>query len=136
MSLKLQAPVPSLQTTIILPSPQFSDSEAPQGTIDIKRSINNTLYTYVKSNSRSKLTYTLILSRMAALELRAFILAYYRATIRLTNHKGEVWDVKFTSNPSEFSGKGRASSDPGQETVEITLEFEGTRVSAGSIPSC
>ena len=137
MSLILSAPLPGLQTTCIFPSPSFGDSESPSLGIDIKQSMNGTLYTYVKANARSKLQYRLVLSRMKALELRAFVQAYYRAGIRLTNHKGEVWDVKFTINPFEFSGQGR-SSDPGGSTITIDLEFEGTLVSAapGSPSSC
>lgn len=135
MSLILQAPVPAIQTTTVLPNPNFGDSEAPRSTVAMQQSMNGTLYTYVKSNARSKLQYSLTLSRMKALELRAFILAYYRAKIRLTNHKGEVWDVYFTSNPFEFSGKGR-SSDPGDSMVDITLEVEGTLVTSVSPPAC
>lgn len=131
----LQAPLPNLQTTTVLPSSQFSDSQSPRLKIDMKQSMNGTLYSYVKSNARQKLQYPITLSRMKALELRAFILAYYRAGIRLTNHLNEVWDVKFTANPFEFSGKSR-SSDPGNEAVDITLEFEGTLVSQVVPPPC
>lgn len=131
----LQAPLPLPSTTTILPSPNLGDGEAPRPTIDIKQSMNGVLYTYVKSNARSKLQYSLTLSRMKALELRAFIAAYYRAQIRLTNHKGEVWDVYFTVNPFEFSGTSR-SSGPGNSVMDITLEFEGTLVTPVSNPAC
>jgi hypothetical protein len=131
----IQAPVPSLQTTTLLPNPEFSDGETLSNTVDVKQSMNGTLYTYVKSNPRSKLLYTISMSRMKALELRAFIQAYYRAKVRVTNHKGEVWDVFFTSNPFEFSGEGR-SSEPGNANVTITLEFEGILVTPVASPTC
>lgn len=124
----LQAPVPTLTTTTLLPSPNFGDGETPRSTAEIQQSMNGTLQSYVKSNNRSKLQYSLNLSRMKALELRAFINSYYRATIRLTNHKGEVWDVKFTANPFDFTSKSR-SSYPGNSQVEITLELEGLLIS-------
>lgn len=131
----LQAPMPNPQATTVLPNPQFGDGETPAHTIDVKQSMNGTLYSYVKSNARSKLQYTLTLSRMKALELRAFILAYYRAQIRLTNHLGEVWDVYFTVNPFEFNSKSKSSA-PGGATIEITLEMEGTLVTPVTPPAC
>lgn len=131
----LQAPLPSLTTTVVLPSPKDGDSQAPAQSINVKQSMNGTLYSYVKSNARSKLQYSLTLSRMKALELRAFIQAYYRAQIRLTNHEGEVWDVYLTVNPFEFSSLSR-SSDPGNATVEITLQLEGTLVTPITPSTC
>lgn len=131
----LQAPIPTLTTTTILPSPREGDSEAHRPSLDIKQSMNGVKYCYVKSNSRSKLQYNLTLSRMKALELEAFIKAYYRAKIRLTNHKGEVWSVNFTVNPFEFSGVSR-SSDPGGSSVDVSLEFEGTILTSVSSPNC
>lgn len=135
MTLILQAPVPLLTTTTVLPSPQFGDGEIPKHSISVMQSMNGTTYSYVKSNARSQLQYSLTLSRMKALELRAFILAYYRAKVRLTNHKGEVWDGYFTSNPFEFSTDGK-SSMPGNAEQTITIDFDGTRVSAPSLPAC
>jgi hypothetical protein len=131
----LQAPMPTPQTTTVLPNPQFGDGETPSHTIDVKQSMNGTTYSYVKSNARSKLQYTLTLSRMKALELRAFIVAYYRAQIRLTNHLGEVWDVYFTVNPFEFNSKNKSSA-PGGATIDITLEMEGVLVTPVTPPAC
>lgn len=124
----LQAPLPLIQTVTILPNPEFNDSEAGRSTVQVLQAMDGTLYSYVKSNTRAKLNYTLNVTRMKALELRAFVSAYYRAGIQLTNHKGEVWNVRFTSNPFEFSGDSRATGQPGNEKMSITLEFEGTKV--------
>src|ERR1700674_5430285 len=135
MSLTLQAPLPALTTTTVLPSPNFSDNQARKHTVEMRQSMNGHLYSYVKSNARSKLQYSLTLSRMKALELRAFIQAYYRAKVRLTNHKGEVWEVYFTSNPFEFSTASKSSA-PGGVTEDIVLEFEGTLVTPAINPVC
>jgi len=127
--MKIQAPVPNIETTTVLPSPKFSDSQSPQNEVDVKQSMNGTLYSYVKSNARHQLRYDLTLSRMKALELRAFIQSYYRAKIRLTNHLGEVWDGYLTSNPFEFNGAARG-------VTTITLEFEGILVQPVSPSQC
>ena len=42
------APYPSLQTTTLLPSPQFSDSEGVLDSVTRKLAMDGTCYTYVK----------------------------------------------------------------------------------------
>lgn len=131
----LQAPLPNPNATTVLPNPMFGDAQLPQRKLSIKRAMDGTVYTYVKSNARNKLQYSFRLSRMKALELRAFIQSYYRTKVRLTNHKGEVWIVYFTTNPFEFMVDG-AASWPGREYVTVTLEFEGVQQSTGSELEC
>lgn len=136
MSFILQAPVPALQTTTQLPSPQFNDSEGRRLVVDVKRSMNNTKRSYVKSSARSRVTYTFLLSRMKALELRAFIQSYYAAKLRWIDNLGDVWQGYLTGNPVEFSAAGRAQGWPGGEYVEVTIQLEGTRISNGPRNQC
>jgi hypothetical protein len=49
MSFLLQAPYPALITTTLLPSPNWGDSVALKGTVTSMRSVDGTLYTYVKT---------------------------------------------------------------------------------------
>lgn len=121
----LQAPYPTVVTTTILPDPEFNDGDAQRHSIDIKRSMDGTRRTYVKSNARRQLTYSFSMSRMKALELRAFIQAYYRAPILLIDHNESRWLVHFTNNPFEFDVDSRAGGWPGGEMQNIALEFEG-----------
>jgi hypothetical protein len=136
MSLILQAPLPGVTTSTVLPNPEFNDSEGRRIGLDVKRAMDGTKRSFVKSNARAKLQYSFRLSRMKALELRAFVQTYFRAGIRLTNHKDEVWEGNFISNPFEFETEARAGGWPGNEIVEITLELEATRTFAPSIPTC
>lgn len=115
----LEAPYPAIQTATGLPNPQLSDVQSRKISLEIRRSMNNTKRTYVQTNQRQALTYVIRMSRQKSLELEEFIKAYYAADVRLTNHKGEVWLVKFTANPFEFAEAGR-------DNVTITLNFEGT----------
>lgn len=123
----LQAPYPAIQTTSVLPSPQFADSEAPQPVLVVRRAMDGTRRTYIKSNELSKLNYTFNLWRGKALELRAFIESYYYAPILVTNHKNEVWLVNFSVNPFE-------SVD--NELTQVTLEMYGTLMSSPSVSDC
>jgi len=133
----LQAPWPKVETTTILRSPQFNDVQAKQNTVDIKRAMDGAKTTYVKTtNSRYKLTYQFLVSRMKALELRAFVYSYYSSKIKLINHKNEIWIVNFISNPFAFETIGSAKGAPGNEDVTITLELEGFLISAPSPPNC
>lgn len=116
----LQAPYPALQTTSLLPNPQFGDSETPEQNIVIRRAMDGTRRTYVKTNQLSKLHYTFMLWRAKSLELRAFVESYYYAPILMTNHKGEAWQVNFSTFPLELQVN---------ERVQVTLEFMGTKVS-------
>jgi len=117
----LQAPYPTIQTTTVLPDPQLGDTQNAQQSISINRTIDGTRYSYVKKPGLKKLVYHFSLSRMKAEELKAFIAAYYRAKILLTNHKGELWAVWLTANPFDFAYKGN-------DTVEIDLEMQGAKL--------
>lgn len=129
MSFQLEAPHPGVQTTSILPNPQFSDGEAIASSVTSKRATDGTLYTYVKTKAgRRKLTWSFLLVRPKALELRAFLFSYFASEIRVTDHNGRVWLGNFMNNPFEFTTDRRAAPDRGDlrgELQSITLEFEG-----------
>ncbi len=128
MSVILQAPVPQLETATILPNPEFSDVEAHQHSVIVKRSMNNTKRTYVRSSNRFLLTYTFRLTRGKALEFEAFVRCYYGSKIKMTNHKDEVWLVNFATNPFDFVGDSRAAGVPGNETMTVTVGLEGEQL--------
>jgi hypothetical protein len=121
MGVKLEAPLPAIQTISFLPNPQKSDVENQLHKIDLKRAMDGTKYTYVKSNDRRRLTYEFRLTRMKGLELKAFLQSYYSSLIRMTNHKDEVWEVKVINNPFEFSSLN-------QQVISIQLQLEGVKI--------
>lgn len=121
MTVKLEAPYPSIQVISFLPNPVFNDSEACTNEIQKHYTMDGRLYTYIKqTNGRRKLLMQFNLHRMKGLELRAFIRAFYSTKIRLTDHLGVRWIGYFTVNPFDFStGSG--------ELQDIQLEFEGVK---------
>jgi hypothetical protein len=126
----LQAPYPSLQTTTLLPNPQFSDQEGLTAAVTRKTAIDGTRYTYVKrKDNRRKLKWSFRLTRNKGLELRAFIYAYFASQVRITDHNNRVWVGNFTDNPFEFDTTERAwpaiAPLPRGEVQVIELEFEG-----------
>ncbi|KPK53357.1 MAG: hypothetical protein AMS22_07535 [Thiotrichales bacterium SG8_50] len=121
----LRAPYPSLQVTLVLPSPKFSDSVGLTSTMQISRAMDGTSYTYVKSRGgRKRLQWDFTVARNKALELRVFINAYYRLPIQVIDHDSNIWIGYLVNNPFESTGSGRAVRFPGGEVMDLTLEFE------------
>ena len=118
----LQAPHSLIQTTTILPDPEWNDGEGIMSTVSVNSAEDGTLYTYVKRTDRRKLGYTFQLTRMKALELKAFIRAYAGEKIRLTNHKDEVWVVVLSDDNFDFAQVDRCNN------MNITLQFEGVKI--------
>ncbi len=127
----LQAPYPAFEITTFLPNPQLGDSVSPKGSIDFRRSMNGTKYTYVKSrDARRKCLWTFQISQHKALELQAFFDAYNSELIQVTDHLGVVYVGNFTTNPFEFEAVRRAVASPGNYSRhQIQVEFEGSEMS-------
>lgn len=127
---EISAPYPGLQTTSLLPNPEFSDTEALTDSVSLKRAVDGTLYTYVKTKGgRRKMTWTFRLTRNKGLELRAFLKSYFASKVYVVDHNARKWVGHFTNNPFEFTTdrkSGPAIQDwPRGESQTVTLEFEG-----------
>jgi hypothetical protein len=122
----LQAPFELIRTSVVIPNPILGDGENLISNLTLRRSMDNTAYTYVKSSKSRRLAYTFTLSRMKALELEAFFNSYNGADIKLLNWKGEVWKVKLVTNPIDFVQTRR--SHPGGDRTDVNLEFEGVKL--------
>lgn len=127
MSVRLEAPWPAPSVITLLPSPNFSDVQTEDQTVNRQRSMNNTLYTYAKSGATSKLTYTFALSRMKSLELQNFVETMIDRQIKLTNHKSETWLVYIDNNPFEITQARRSVGPTGRELDTVSISFEGVR---------
>lgn len=111
---------------ITLPAPLFGDSEAETGTLTLRKAMDGTVYTYVKSKNTRKLKYDFELERQKSLQLKQFINLTNSKVLTLSNWKGEIWKVKYLSNPFVFTKTKRWA--PTGEAVSISLEFEGMRI--------
>lgn len=121
----LRAPYPAPQTTTVLPSPAFGDTVALTSTVKTMRAMDGTLYTHVQERTgRKRLRWDFQISRNKALELREFIDKYFGSVIQVIDHNNDKWVGFLKNNPFEFTGRGRAPSWPGQETMTVTIEFE------------
>ena len=114
-------------TTSVLPSPEFSNVDSKPHTINIKRAMDGTRRVYKKPASTQILNYTFMVTKMKALELRAFIKLYFDSEIKITDHNGDIWLVRFTNQPWTFNADAPSLSVEGRERVQIPLAFEGVQ---------
>jgi hypothetical protein len=122
---KIEAPYPGYQTTVLLPSPSFGDSEEIASSLVTARAMDGTLYTYAKQREgRRRLQYSFVIARGKGLELRAFLKAYYRTAMRITDHDDNIWIVYLQGNPFDIQGQSKAGGFPGGETMTVNLQFE------------
>ena len=122
---KIEAPYPGYQTTVLLPSPSFGDSEEITSSLVTARAMDGTPYTYTKQRQgRKRLQYSFVIARGKGLELRAFLKAYYHTAMRVTDHDDNVWIVYLQGNPFDMQGKAKAGGFPGGETMTVNLQFE------------
>ncbi len=112
--------------SIILPCPQFGDSNAYQGTVNLKRTMTGDTFTYIRKVDLEKVSYTFHIGTYKAIELKDFLLNFSDKQMTLINWLGETWFVNLANNPYEFNAAGRWQNKG--ERYEITLEFEGVKV--------
>lgn len=122
----IKGPYPRVKTTTVLPSPLWGDSSALASTVQTMRTMDGTLYTYVKDRAgRKRLRWDFELSRHKAIELREFINSYVGSKLQVIDHVNVSWFGYLKNNPFEFTGAGRAGDWwPGGETMTVLLEFE------------
>ena len=126
--LVLKAPHPVYARTIILPNPKLGDSYTPIRELDIKRSIDNTLYSYKKTTNGIRLLYEIDITRKKSIELIEFYQLFGGNLWQLTDHNSVVHIVICRSELTlqNFRRSWYSPSDPygSEEAVTINMEFE------------
>ena len=105
-------------TTTVLPNALPDDTVNNIVNSNLRRSMNNVPYTYVKTSGNLRLVYKFLLFRPKALELQAFIDAYVMYPITIINYRGDVYIGTLLSEPMDYATVAR------EEMTEVTLEFE------------
>lgn len=128
----LAAPYPSLQTTTVLPSPQFGDTDGITDSVNIQEAMDGTLYSTIKQPGRNKFRWDFVLTRNKGLELAYFYKAYAGQKIKIVDHENQTWVGYLTVNP--FEGRSDAAAFPALqgwprgERVTASIEFEGEQI--------
>lgn len=112
--------------TIILPCPEFGDTESSLAEQKVIVSKTGVKRIYKQGSNKYRIHYDFILTYRKAYELKNFIQTYNNTTFRMTNWKGEIWVVKFATNPFVFTEV--AKWGPSCTKTTVSLEFEGVRL--------
>jgi hypothetical protein len=110
---------------IVMPCPEFGDTESITGTIDVKRTMSGGTRVYKKQSQLNKLKYTFSLWTNKYLEFRQYFINHSAKIMTMSNWKGELWYGYITNNPIEFDVESRYQ--PKGEKYSLTLEFEGVK---------
>ena len=127
----LAAPYPLIQTTSIIPSPLFGDSENATGTLNTVRMVRGpSKRVYVKNrNGRRKFKWDFRLTRNKAIELLEFYRSYNGESVFVEDHNGRKWVGYITNNPFEIEMNKRGLPTrqgwPLGELCNASIEFEG-----------
>ena len=113
--------------TIILPLPELNDTQKNNDIVNVRRSMSGTLHAYIKKVYAQTLQYSFILDYPKALELKQWARTNFTETIKLTNFKGEIWQVKIVDDDLNLVNEGRYAGNPRQKTT-VTLTFEGVKI--------
>lgn len=131
MSMVLEAPYVAPVAALILPNPELDNSEGQDLSVDLRKAIDGTRSTYVKSNNQKRIAFAWAnLGRGKLVEVEEFYKLYTGQRIRLTDFRGDVWNVIFSDNPINIV-VGRRSFNSGaarKESGTLELEFLGTQV--------
>lgn len=117
-------------SAITLPAPEFDDSEAFTGAINILRFKTGGKRVYKSDTERRVLEYSFVLDGFKARELKNFVRACNSIPFYLENWKGEKWYVLFNNNPFNFIEESYIEKNPitGANKFTIPLSFEGVRI--------
>lgn len=118
--------ISSKKSVIVLPAPEFGDTESLGNVVNVKRSMNGKVYTYIKTAQWNRVHYDFTITQKKAFEFRQFLLDNLSEILTIQNWKGQTYVGQFLSNPSLFTYTGRYSKS--NEKVTISLDFEGVRV--------
>lgn len=131
MTMFVEGPFPGIEQALVLPNPLHGNDEGFDQSVQFRKSINGTRYTYVKSSDRKTLVFSWdFLGRGKLVEIQEFYKLYAGNHVKLTDFRGDVWDAIFAEDPS-LSVEVRTvnSGAARKESGSITLEFLGVQIS-------
>lgn len=126
MSFVIQGPYPNMRTTLLLPSPEEGNTDNLQSSVQILRSMNGKVYTYIKpKRGRQRYRWDFVASKDKGLEAKDFVKQYAGDLVQIVDHNEVLRIGWLTINPFETLGEGRANPwGERKEAVGFSIEFE------------
>lgn len=131
MSMTFEAPFDAPVTVTILPNPNLENEEGQDLSLQFKLAIDGTRSTYVKSSARKNMSFTWSsIGRGKLVEVEEFYKLYAGDSIRLTDFRGDQWNVIFRENPIDVTIDRRSFNSGGgrKESGSLTLNFLGVQI--------
>lgn len=120
---RLEAPVPAVASTMLLPSPDVGNNLGLMSQVVVVRMEDGSRRSFIKDGGgKRRHRWTFLLSRDKMEEFVDFIERYRGATFRAI-WRSRTIEGKVSINPIEMGGEGRAGGWPGGEAYETTLEM-------------
>lgn len=112
-----------MQSTVLLPSPEQGNAKNLASTVQTMRSIDGTLYTYIKAKRGRKVyQWEFITRKEKGDELKGFISRFTGDFVKVTDHNDVQVIGYMTINPFELDGQGGRPEPSG--TYSFTLQLE------------
>ncbi len=124
---RLSTTFQSATRTIVLPNPEFNDTENLIASVSVKRTITGQTYSYVKKSNNRKLKYKFLITQRKAFELEHFLTDYLGDRITMINWKSETWSGYFLTDPAEIISDMHGGPCIG-DLYEINLEYQGVKL--------
>lgn len=112
---------------VVLPPPEFGDSDKPEHEVRVARSMNNVVYSFIKRNLLRTLKYEFEIGRVKALELQQFLDLNAGKPIFLKNWKGERWYGNVINQPFNTTLESRFAPCT-REKASVIIEFSGMKL--------
>lgn len=131
MTMIIEAPFPGITDAIIFPNPDLGNTEGRDVSVNFKQSMDGSVTTYVRSSQRKSLSFTWnVLGRGKLVEIQEFYKLFSGNRLKLTDFRGDVWDVIFAEDPVTITVETLSQNAGGARTESgsLTLEFLGAQI--------
>lgn len=120
--IQMIAPFANPTTVVVLPNPEFNNTQGLTSTVKARQAIDGTMYVYKKTKDHERLSWSFLLTPAKAEEVKAAIDYYVGDYIRFVDSENLHWKVLLTNETFSFISQVR------DNWIEVQLEFEGVRV--------
>jgi hypothetical protein len=108
---------------IILPTPNWGDTEKLESKVTVKQDMEGGLVTHVNKSGKSFI-WQFDVTKEKAYEVLRLHRLHSRNIIKVETHESVEYLGYWTVNPSTVMVKGRGQTPGSKEVVQLTIEFE------------
>lgn len=115
----IHAPFPGTIGILEMPNPELDDSVVARIEIKIKKAMDGTRQTHIKTTGRRIFEYSFILTQLQFLTFKVFYNTYIDKQWKIIDHNNITIQGYIQTNPLTFTAAGR-------NKILLSIAFEGT----------